>query len=213
MVRLLSAHTWLLLGCIRLVSHDGRCSLKTLGFEGEVKAKYDEKIYQLFMEVFGFLPLAAVIGKKVFVTHGGLPVEPGVTLSDIQKIKRGMEPPEKGLMSDLLWSDPQPFKGKAPSKRGVGFSFGPDITQAFLETNGLDLLVRSHEVKAEGYLVEHGGKTITVFSAPNYCDATGNKAAFIHFDASLEPKFTQFSEVKHPNIGPMAYAAGMGSLY
>lgn len=33
-----------------------------------------------------------------------------------------------------------------------------------------DLVVRSHEVKDEGYEVEHDGKLITVFSAPNYCD-------------------------------------------
>ena len=46
-------------------------------------------------------------------------------------------------------------------------SFGPDVTAAFLEQNGLDLLIRSHEVKEEGYVVEHGGKCITVFSAPN----------------------------------------------
>lgn len=30
--------------------------------------------------------------------------------------------------------------------------------------------MRSHEVKDEGYEVEHDGKLITVFSAPNYCD-------------------------------------------
>lgn len=33
-----------------------------------------------------------------------------------------------------------------------------------------DLVVRSHEVKEEGYEIEHDGKLITVFSAPNYCD-------------------------------------------
>ena len=31
-------------------------------------------------------------------------------------------------------------------------------------------MVRSHEVKDEGYEVDHDGKLITVFSAPNYCD-------------------------------------------
>lgn len=31
-------------------------------------------------------------------------------------------------------------------------------------------MVRSHEVKDEGYEIEHDGKLITVFSAPNYCD-------------------------------------------
>ena len=105
------------------------------------------------------------------------------------------------------------FQGKSPSKRGVGFAFGPDITKNFLERNGLSLLVRSHEVKEDGYLIEHGGKTITVFSAPNYCDTMGNKGAFIHFDKTLTPKFTQFSSVPHPDVKPMAYSAGMGGLF
>jgi len=201
--------------CIHLHrgNHETRNMNKIYGFEGEVRAKYDDKIFDLFLEVFSHMPLASVVGGKVFVTHGGLPTEPGVTLDDIRRIKRGCEPPNVGLMSDLLWADPQPFPGKSPSKRGVGYSFGPDITESFLKLNDLQLLVRSHEVKDEGYLVEHGGRTITVFSAPNYCDSMGNKGAFIHFDESCEPKFTQYDSVPHPNVRPMAYAAGMGGLF
>jgi serine/threonine-protein phosphatase 5 len=201
--------------CIYLTrgNHETKNMNKIYGFEGEVKAKYDDKIFDLFLEVFGHLPLAAVVENQVFVTHGGLPTEEGVSLDDIRKIKRGCEPGESGLMSDLMWSDPQPFPGKSPSKRGVGFSFGPDITCKFLEFNNLSLLVRSHEVKEEGYLVEHGGKTITIFSAPNYCDTMGNKGAFIHFDKSMEPKFTQYTSVPHPDVKPMAYSAGMGSMF
>jgi serine/threonine-protein phosphatase 5 len=194
-------------------NHETKNMNRIYGFEGEVKAKLDDKMFQLFLEVFEWLPLASVVGSKVFVTHGGLPTSPTVMLDEIRKVKRGMEPPDSGLMSDLLWSDPQPFNGKSPSKRGVGFSFGPDITKAFLERNNLNLLVRSHEVKEEGYLVEHGGSTITVFSAPNYCDFTGNKGAFIHFEKDMEPKFTQYEAVPHPDVKPMAYAAGMGGLY
>jgi serine/threonine-protein phosphatase 5 len=58
-----------------------------------------------------------------------------------------------------------------------------------------ELLVRSHEVKDEGYLVEHDGKCITVFSAPNYCDQMGNKGAFIRFEKDMKPRFTQFVAV------------------
>lgn len=201
--------------CIYLTrgNHETKNMNKIYGFEGEVKAKYDVPIFQLFLEVFSWLPLAAVIEDKVFVTHGGIPVDETVLLDDISNTKRGMEPPESGIMSDLLWSDPQPFPGKSPSKRGVGYAFGPDVTHAFLERNHLSLLIRSHEVKEEGYLVEHEGKTITVFSAPNYCDSMGNKGAFIHLDATMEPRFTKFEAVPHPNVKPMAYAAGMGGLF
>ena len=54
-------------------------------------------------------------------------------------------------MCEMLWSDPQPGLGRAPSKRGVGVAFGADVTKTFLQRNGLSLLVRSHEVKEEGF--------------------------------------------------------------
>lgn len=56
------------------------------------------------------------------------------------------EPPEDGLMCEMLWSDPKAAEGRGPSQRGVGVGFGPDVTRNFLEDNQLDLLVRSHEV-------------------------------------------------------------------
>lgn len=45
------------------------------GFEGEVKAKYTAQMYELFSEVFEWLPLAQCINGKVLVrtaagTHG-----------------------------------------------------------------------------------------------------------------------------------------------
>ncbi len=58
-----------------------------------------------------------------------------------------------------------------------------------------ELLVRSHEVKEEGYTVDHDGKCITVFSAPNYCDSVGNKGAFIKFDGDMNPQFVTFDAV------------------
>jgi len=191
-------------------NHETKNMNSIYGFEGEVKAKYDDKIMGLFTEVFQWLPLCATINNKVVVMHGGLFTQDGVKLEDIKKIPRCREPPDSGLMSDILWSDPQPFPGRGPSKRGVGLSFGPDITKKFLEDNGLELLVRSHEVKDEGYLQEHDGKLITVFSAPNYCDQMGNKGALIRFHQDCKPHFRQFAAVPHPDVKPMAYANNMG---
>lgn len=184
------------------------------GFSGEVRHKYDETVMRLFTDIFNWLPLAAVIQDSIFVVHGGISTqeEGEISLAAIEAIPRNREPPESGLMSDLLWSDPQPKRGRDPSKRGLGYSFGPDYTERFLNFNNLKLLVRSHEMKEEGYVVEHNDKCITVFSAPNYCDQMGNKGALIRFEADLQPKFTQFVAVPHPNIPPMRYAGNLFGL-
>ncbi|XP_051152087.1 serine/threonine-protein phosphatase 5 isoform X2 [Andrographis paniculata] len=188
-------------------NHESKSMNKIYGFEGEVRSKLSDTFVELFAEVFCCLPLAHVINEKVFVVHGGLFSVDGVKLSDIKAIDRFCEPPEEGLMCELLWSDPQPQLGRGPSKRGVGLSFGADVTKRFLQDNNLDLVVRSHEVKDEGYEIEHDGKLITVFSAPNYCDQMGNKGALIRFEApDLKPNIVTFSAVPHPDVKPMAYA-------
>eukprot|EP00850_Spirogloea_muscicola_P015963 SM000126S26339 [mRNA] locus=s126:264791:269283:- [translate_table: standard] len=185
---------------------------------GNHESKSMNKIYgntmaELFQEVFCALPLAHVLNGRVFVVHGGLFSTDNVKLDDIRSIDRFREPPDEGLMCELLWSDPQPGLGRSPSKRGVGVAFGRDVTRRFLLENNLELVVRSHEVKQEGYEVEHDGQLITVFSAPNYCDQMGNKGAFVKFDApEMKPKFTQFTAVPHPNVRPMAYASNFFSM-
>ena len=39
-----------------------------------------------------------------------------------------------------------------------GLQFGPDVTERFLAFNNLDYVVRSHEVKQEGYELAHNGR-------------------------------------------------------
>ena len=69
------------------------------------------------------------------------------------------------------------------------------------------MLIRSHEVKEEGYAIEHGGKCVTIFSAPNYCDSIGNKGAFIRINKELKLEYKQFDAVPHPPIRAMHYAS------
>ncbi|KAJ3693881.1 hypothetical protein LUZ60_009361 [Juncus effusus] len=195
-------------------NHESKGMNKIYGFEGEVRSKLSDTFVELFAEVFCYLPLAHTLNGKVFVVHGGLFSVDGVKLSDIKSIDRFREPPEEGLMCEILWSDPQPQLGRGPSKRGVGLSFGADVTKRFLQENNLELVVRSHEVKDEGYEIEHDGKLITVFSAPNYCDQMGNKGAFIRFTApELKPDIVTFSAVPHPDVKPMAYASNFLRMF
>ncbi len=125
------------------------------------------------------------------VVHGGLFSKDGVKLKELRNIHRFREPPQEGLMCELLWSDPIKENGRQPSKRGCGVGFGPDVAKAFLDNNNLDILIRSHEMKMEGYEVEADGRVITIFSAPNYCDQMKNKGAFIRLKGSeMKPVFT-----------------------
>jgi serine/threonine-protein phosphatase 5 len=49
------------------------------------------------------------------ITHGGLFKEDGVKLDDIKKVDRIREPPDSGIMCDLLWADPVDKAGRHPS--------------------------------------------------------------------------------------------------
>lgn len=206
----LYAHKWLRPNAffINRGNHETDDMNRVYGFEGECKAKYNERVFKLFSESFSALPLATLIGTKYLVLHGGLFSDDNVTLDDIRKLDRHAQrqPGQSGVMMEMLWADPQPEPGRGPSKRGVGMQFGPDVTKRFCEKNGLSAVIRSHEVRMEGYEEEHDGRCITVFSAPKYCDQTENKGAYINMGSDYKLSFHKFDAVPHPNIKPMAYA-------
>ncbi|KAK0555476.1 Palmitoyl-protein thioesterase 1 [Tilletia horrida] len=153
--------------------------------------------------------------KRYFVVHGGLFSKDGVTLDDIRQINRYQQPGQEGLMSEALWADPQVANGRGPSKRGVGLGFGPDITRKWCELNGITAVLRSHEVRQGGYAEEHDGLCCTIFSAADYCGATGNKGAFARIDDSGSIEWVTFDAVNHPKktLRAMHYAqSGFGGM-
>jgi len=188
------------------------------GFEKECKSKYNANIFKIFSEVFNTLPIGHILGEKVLIVHGGLFGDDSVTLDYIQKCNRFRQPPENGPMNDILWSDPMENFGRAPSPRGVTKTFGPDITEQFLKREGLELLIRSHQVQADGFYVHHKGKCITVFSAPNYVGRMNNKGAIIiltfRADGVLcQPSFLTFNAQPIPEkYKPMQFAS-FGASY
>ncbi|KAK9505508.1 hypothetical protein O3M35_009549 [Rhynocoris fuscipes] len=173
------------------------------GFKNEVIEKYSPIMYELFGDVFKWLPLAHVLNRRVLVLHGGLFSENYITLNNIKKTIRNIEPEEeeKGIVSDILWSDPMVKNGKDISLRGPnGIRFGPDVTEDFLERNDLDYIIRSHEYREDGYQEDHKGKCITVFSTPNYCNYFQNKSAIIQLTGpNLIRSQKIYKETPHPS--------------
>ncbi|POV96237.1 hypothetical protein PSHT_15265 [Puccinia striiformis] len=219
-------------------NHETADMNKVYGFEGETKKKYSELCYKLFEEVFCALPLCCLVTasqqpesseiskvpakpffdaegrKRFFIVHGGLFSKDEVSFDELKKIPRMVrkQPGNEGLMMECLWTDPQDAPGRGPSKRGVGLGFGPDITENWCRHSGVTAVIRSHEVRDNGYSIEHEGRCITVFSAPNYVDQVGNQGGFVRINEHGTLAFTSFKHQPHPNIKPMAYAGGFMGL-
>ncbi|KAI3650248.1 hypothetical protein MP228_004835 [Amoeboaphelidium protococcarum] len=192
------------------------------GFENELRAKYQsDNMFKLFSEIFCACPLAHLIHKKALVLHGGLFSRDNVSIDELRDIDRFRQPPPSVsgpsgkdlLMVEMLWSDPCAEMGRQQSKRGVAIQFGPDVTKNFCDFNGLDMIIRSHEVKDNGYAIDHNGRCVTVFSAPNYCDQMDNKGAYINITVDngdrscIKYEYCTFDAVPHPMTRPMQYVS------
>lgn len=125
------------------------------GFQNEVLIKQDAEVLERFRELFAVLPVAAVLEDlNVFVVHGGLgPVTGNMTIAELNSLDRTVEPSSQSPISELLWSDARDGLDDFAfnSNRGGGFIFGKKISEEFLSRNGLDLMIRSHEVTTNSY--------------------------------------------------------------
>jgi serine/threonine-protein phosphatase 4 catalytic subunit len=164
------------------------------GFYDEICRKYPRSdVYNLCLAAFSMLPLAALIDRKIFCVHGGL--SPSLKqVSDLIPINRKQEPPQDGIFSDLLWSDPGDGPDFTHSERGAGFIFGKDVTQKFLQQNSLELILRAHQVANDGYEEFFDGLLYTVWSAPNYCYRGGNLASVLEITRPDKRRFKIFKE-------------------
>jgi serine/threonine-protein phosphatase 5 len=179
---------------------------ESFGFKKEVLSKYDIETYSLFNHFFRTLPLAAVIENAIFVTHGGLgPTTFKMSIEELnnnEKHSRFNESDQNAVMDELLWCDPvdeiQEFG--INEERGGGYVFGSKVTEYFLHKNNLELLVRSHQVKDQGIEVQHNGRCITVFSAPNYVGQVGNLGAILKYGEAS--KVAGESEEKEGSTNP-----------
>lgn len=134
-------------------------------------------------QLFNWLPLAALIEKKIICMHGGI----GRSINHVEQIENLHRPisMEAGsiVLMDLLWSDPtenDSVEGLRPNARGPGLvTFGPDRVMEFCNNNDLQLIVRAHECVMDGFERFAQGHLITLFSATNYCGTANNAGAIL----------------------------------
>lgn len=120
-----------------------------------------------FQSTFNYLPLAALIEKKIICMHGGI----GRSINSVEQIEKIERPitMDAGsiILMDLLWSDPtenDSVEGLRPNARGPGLvTFGPDRVTEFCKRNKLQLIIRAHECVMDGFERFAQGQLITLF--------------------------------------------------
>lgn len=196
---------WMLRG-----NHECKHLTDYFTFKSECLHKYSQDIYDLCLDSFNALPLAAIMNKQFFCVHGGISPELK-SLDDLVKLDRFREPPTRGLMCDLLWADPiedydddnmdQTFVRN--TVRGCSYAFTYKASCQFLERTGLLSIIRAHEAQDAGYRMYKRTKTmgfpslLTMFSAPNYLDTYNNKAAVLKYENNVM-NIRQFNASPHP---------------
>ena len=144
-------------------NHESRNCTGHFGFRDECNRKYGPHVYNQCCSVFEAMPLAAVVttGRgDIFCCHGGL--GPDLRrVADLNAINRRVEPDDKGLLCDILWSDPRRDDEDAARRttlasfdtnptRGCSVVFGETAVDRFLRNNGLLAMIRAHECQEAG---------------------------------------------------------------
>ena len=144
-------------------NHESRNVTGHFGFRDECNRKYGPHVYNQCCSVFEAMPLAAVVATgrgDIFCCHGGL--GPDLRrVADLNAINRRVEPEDKGLLCDILWSDPRRDDEFAARRttlasfdtnptRGCSVVFGETAVDRFLRNNGLLAMIRAHECQEAG---------------------------------------------------------------
>lgn len=212
-------------------NHESASINRIYGFYDECKRRFSVKIWRIFTDCFNCLPVAALIDDRILCMHGGLSPELR-SLRQIRDIRRPTDIPDRGLLCDLLWSDPDKVvRGWGPNDRGVSYTFGSDTVSEFLKRLDLDLICRAHQVcvivtcvqsnpfciclrlmqaKISSQVVEDGfeffanKQLVTIFSAPNYCGEFDNAGAMMSVDEDLICSF----QILKPNEKKSKFSFG-----
>ena len=156
-------------------------------------------VWERICSVFDVLPLAAIVDKTIFCAHGGIPRAPASgpddrfdILHDSMRWRAVLEAADQkavlqepgfrryaDVFYDLLWADPADDEncpalvtgnGFVPNvQRGISVQYGHAALKTFLTGNGLELLLRAHEVQTRGFRVCKSEKVMTVFTSSHYC--------------------------------------------
>eukprot|EP00826_Nyctotherus_ovalis_P002809 TRINITY_DN10565_c0_g1_i7.p1 TRINITY_DN10565_c0_g1~~TRINITY_DN10565_c0_g1_i7.p1 ORF type:complete len:129 (+),score=17.72 TRINITY_DN10565_c0_g1_i7:214-600(+) len=66
------------------------------------------------------------------------------------------------------------------------FRFGADVVKQFLDANGMEMMVRSHETAANGIDTFANSQLVSITSCTNYCGVLKNPACILMIKKTFE---------------------------
>lgn len=188
------------------------------GFKSECESRnvLGTFFYEKITQTYAFLPLCAIINKKIFCVHGGISnfLESKDGLQKVRKVGKMLNSFNL-IQTDFLWNDPQDgIENFAPSSRGIGSVFGKKALFEFLDKIECDVLIRGHQNQMDGYACNFGkdGRMLTVFSSVNYCD-TGNEGAYAKVMKNNKIYCTKFNLLSNENCSKKCQCCNENGLY
>ncbi|OHT04602.1 Serine/threonine-protein phosphatase PP1-alpha catalytic subunit [Tritrichomonas foetus] len=153
-------------------------------------------IYKSFLEVFSYLPLAAIIDKNTFCVHGG--IGPYITsVNDIRRIERPLNTLENEIVRNTVWSDPSEIvTGFEPSPRKIGYLYGKEPLFSFLQNSNFIRILRGHSFVQTGIQKNFNDRCITIFSASNYTGSKKNPSGVYVFLEKGKEKVELFPPIE-----------------
>ncbi|OHS93933.1 Serine/threonine-protein phosphatase PP1 [Tritrichomonas foetus] len=162
------------------------------GFLEECRLKMNKNVWTAIDNVFDTLPIGALINTKIFCIHGG--ISPHLKdVNQIDNFDRPIKVPKNGLLTDLLWSDPDSSHQKfGDSPRGNTVTWGPKVANKFMTKNGLKMIVRGHQIAEAGYDYPFYPEknVVTLFTSSSKLGKNPIDAAIMRVNPNLTVSFT-----------------------
>ena len=131
-------------------NHETEECTQDFNFREQMISKFDEETYELVIEAFQQLPLAAIVNGEYIALHGGVSSRLE-SFEQINELERAREPESHdSLLNDLLWADPMVAKHAKDTEeidnedRGISVKFGWPLLKRLLGKSDYIGLIRAH---------------------------------------------------------------------
>lgn len=183
----------LLRGSNELVGSDASNSL----LDQVMDVYNDASVFDNIIKVFQSMPIAAIIGKRIFCSHSGI-IRSMKRKNDLKKSINSNDLHEQ-LIIDVVKTVPREnsirwFNATSEQRET---SFGKKATEKFMKKLKVTMIIRSHQLSRNGIRPNSAGNIITIFSCTNF-NNKDNKGATLRIGSVDSISVVNYQPIEQP---------------